>query len=122
MIGYRMMFCCLPLFLTLVVIVSTAPILDFHLVATQLSEAWGNETLPTTELTTYDDDDSKDSTDEDIQSTTLENSEETSTDFQLATDVPLDIDEILKLTERIFSVNVDELPSTPTTESPEDDE
>jgi hypothetical protein len=133
MIGHRVIFSFLPLFLTLVVTISTAPILDIQLVTTKLGESLAYETVPTTESTTYDDDndDSKDSDEEDIQSTTVENSEETTSISELvsngqlsadATDIPLDIDEILKLTDRILSENQDELPSTPTTESPEDSE
>jgi hypothetical protein len=129
MIGYRTIFCCLPLFLTLAIIVSSAPILDVQLLSTKLGEAWVNETLLTTTTTTVtesttDDDDSS-SSDDDTESTTVESFEETTIDGQLpanATDLPLDIDEILKLTERIFSINDDELPSTPTTENPEDDD
>jgi hypothetical protein len=129
MIGYRTIFCCLPLFLTLAIIVSSAPILDVQLLSTKLGEAWVNETLLTTTPTTVtesttDDDDSS-SSDDDTESTTVESLEETTINGQLpanATDLPLDIDEILKLTERIFSINDDELPSTPTTENPEDDD
>ena len=125
MIGYRTILCCLPLFLTLAIIVSSAPILDVQLLSTKLGEAWVNETLLTTTTTvtesTTDDDDSS-SSDDDTESTTVESFEETTINGQLpanATDLPLDIDEILKLTERIFSINDDELPSTPTTENPE---
>lgn len=128
MIGNRVIFAFLPLFLTLVITVSTAPVFDVQLLPAILGEVFGNGTVATTESVTYDDDDSKESDEEDLPTTTVEHHEETTTVPEVVTDgllyadstgLSLNIDEILELTDRLLSQNHDELPSTPTTESPE---
>jgi hypothetical protein len=126
MIGNRVMFGFVLLFLTLVINISTAPILD-----KQLVEESTNQTITTTESFTYEDNSSESnetSSEKIIESTTVEYKEETTIApevttndllFVDTTEVYLDIDEILKITDRLFSENQDELPSTPTTESPD---
>jgi hypothetical protein len=134
MIGYRAMFGFIFLFLTLVITISTAPIPDNQLISTKsLEETSTNIAITTTESVAYDDDDdSNESDDEDVESTTVDYPDETTllpevvTNGLLFTDtteVYLDIDEIMKMTDRIFSETQIELPSTTTTttttESPE---
>ncbi len=120
MIGNRVIFGCILLFLTLVIIISTAPIHDIKL---------EEDVITTTEPIAYEND-SIESDEREIQSTTVEYKEDTTTTtttipevvtnnllFTEPTELDIDIDEIIKMTDRIFSENQDELPSTPTTES-----
>jgi hypothetical protein len=117
MIGNRVIFGCILLFLTLVIIISTAPIHDIKL---------EEDVITTTEPIAYEND-SIESDEREIQSTTVEYKEDTTTTipevvtnnllFTEPAELDIDIDEIIKMTDRIFSENQDELPSTPTTES-----
>jgi len=114
MIGNRVMFGCILLFLTLVITISTAPIYDI-----KLEEVSTDQTITTTEPITYDND-SSESNEQDIETTTIPEVVVTnSLLFNDTTELVIDIDEIIKMTDRLFSEHQDELPSTPTTENPE---
>jgi hypothetical protein len=155
MIGNQVIFVVIPLFLTLITTISTAPILINRL---------SNETITTTEPIAYDNSKESDETLEEqgIYSTTMIYNEETTlipeivtsghlfvdvTDgimdidldnfiktttpspeivtsgllFADATDgyMVIDLDNLIKTTSRFPPENEGELPSTPTTESPE---
>jgi len=178
MIGSRVMFGFIPLFLFLVITISTAPIPDNQLVPTKLVEQTTNETITTTESVNYEDDSSEpdeildeqdiesttievkevitielkeettikpeETTNEPKEETTIKPKEETTTKpkeettievkvettiipdvvtkdrlFTDTTEISFHLDEILKIADRLFSEPQVELPSTPTTESPE---
>jgi len=118
MIGNRVIFGCILLFLTC----STAPIHDIKLE----EDVSTDQTITTTEPIAYEND-SIESDEREIQSTTVEYKEDTTTTipevvtndllFTEPTELDIDIDEIIKMANRIFSEHQDELPSTPTTES-----
>jgi hypothetical protein len=131
MIGNRVMSGFILLFLTLIITISMAPIPDNQLVSIKLEEQSTNETITTTEPVVYDDNSSESnetSDEQDIESTIVEYKEEIKIIPEVITngllvvnntEVSVDIDEIIKITDRLFSENQAELPSTPTTESPE---
>ena len=122
MIASRFIFALLPVIFILVLNVSTAPILDLQLLPTKLGERLVNDTLIPTESLVYEDNDSKESDEE--TTTIVENSTESprliisGLSFK---NMSMNIDEILDLTARLFHENSNELPSTPTTENPAED-
>lgn len=126
MIASRFIFALLPVIFILVLNVSTAPILDLQLLPTKLGESLVNDTVIPTESLVYDD---SDSNEDDLQTTTIvENSTESSRliisglSFKDIKNISFNIDEILDLTARLFHDNSNELPSTPTTENPIEDD
>ena len=122
MFGHRFIFALLPVIFVLVLKVSTAPIPDIQLLPLRFGESLFNETLFTTESLVYDDEnDSKESKEDDLQTTT--DLPQLVTDDLLVkenTTLSMNIDEILDLTDRLILEYSKEIPSTPTTDSPSD--
>lgn len=122
MFGHRFIFALLPVIFALVLKVSTAPIPDIQLLPLRFGESLFNETLFTTESLVYDDEnDSKESKEDDLQTTT--DLPQLVTDDLLVkenTTLSMNIDEILDLTDRLILEYSKEIPSTPTTDSPSD--
>jgi c-di-AMP phosphodiesterase-like protein len=122
MIGNRVIFVLIPLFLILVTTISTAPI---------IVNQFTNETMTTTELAFYEDDTKETiekSDEQETESTTVEYKEDTTpipeivtSDllFADATEETINLDEIIKTSTHVSPDNEGELPATPTTESPE---
>lgn len=126
MIASRFIFALLPVFFILVLNISTAPILDLQLLPTIFGQSLINDTVIPTESLVYED---NDSSEEDLQTTTIgDNSTESSRliisglSFKDIKNISLNIDEILDLTARLLHDNSNELPSTPTTENPTEDD
>lgn len=137
MFSRRVMFVFLPLFLSLILIISSAPIPNDQLVTEGLVNVsingtiTMNETITTTEPITYDDtkiESDEESDEDEIESTTVEYIQETTSIPEVVTDrllfvnvtkISLDIDNLMKVIDPLLFDNEGELPATPTTETPE---
>ena len=130
MTDHRAMFVFVPLFLALIITISTAPIFDNQLTTGKWMVLSTNETMTTMEPVTYDDDKSdsnETSNEQDIDSTTvrytkeIESIPETITSgllFSNISGVSLNIDALMKTIDPSLSEGEVELPATPTTDYP----
>ncbi|CAF1011158.1 unnamed protein product [Adineta steineri] len=121
MIGHRIIFAFIALFLFLVITISTAPILDRTLVTEIVFNLTTNETVTTAEPINYDNESESNETsiEEDMNMTTA--IPETVTSGFLVgnfSEVSESIDDLIKINDSFLSTSEDEVPATPI-ESPE---
>ncbi|CAF0986481.1 unnamed protein product [Adineta steineri] len=121
MIGHRIIFAFIALFLFLVITISTAPILDRTLVTEIVFNLTTNETITTTEPINYDNESESNETsiEQDMNMTT--SIPETVTSGFLVgnfSEVSVSIDDLIKINDSFLSTSEDEVPATPI-ESPE---
>ncbi|CAF0994913.1 unnamed protein product [Adineta steineri] len=121
MIGHRIIFAFIALFLFLVITISTAPILDRTLVTEIVFNLTTNETVTTAEPINYDNESESNETsiEEDMNMTTA--IPETVTSGFLVgnfSEVFVSIDDLIKINDSFLSTSEDEVPATPI-ESPE---
>ncbi|CAF1290781.1 unnamed protein product [Adineta steineri] len=130
MIGHRIIFAFIALFLFLVITISTAPILDRTLVTEIVFNLTTNETVTTTtEPINYDNESESNETsiEQDMNMTTFRYTRTTTSIPETVTsgflvgnfsEVSVSIDDLIKINDSFLSTSEDEVPATPI-ESPE---